>query len=269
MTLTAGHRTNFFTAGVQMGLTIAQRNALASEGLVTEDDFIDFKAEKLKTAFKNMRAGLPGVPGIAGISEQVNAAGNVIAVAILAIVPIPGIQASPPPARCASRVLISSKAWNYYNDTGREATQNNMHFSLTLRDFNVEWEAIITLAKMILAKVPILSKTNPTLTWRESFKNVCYNNFGVRIVPLLYVICDVVDVTPETGTDPDVTYDPCLTNKAHGNSGSVLEDMIRRTSHTHALFKQDNATVFTMIEEASRSTHYSNTIQPFKRGKNG
>ena len=83
------------------------------------------------------------------------------------------------------------------------------------------------------------------------------------------MIRDVVDVTPETGTDPDVTYDPCLENKAHGKSGSVLEDMIRRTSHTHALFKQDNATVFTMIEEAARSTHYSNTIQPFKRGKNG
>ena len=69
MTLTASQRTNFFTAGVQMGLTIAQRNALASEGLVTEDDSIDFKANELKTAFKNMRAGLPGLPGIAGVTE--------------------------------------------------------------------------------------------------------------------------------------------------------------------------------------------------------
>ena len=141
-----------------------------------------------------------------------------------------------------------------------------MHFINTLRDFNVEWEAITTLAKQVPAKVPSLSKTNPPLRWCESFKNVCYNTFGVRIVPLLYVICDAVDVTPETGADPYVTYDPCLTNKAHGNS---VEDMIRRTSHTHALFKQDNATVFNMIEEAARSTHYSNTIQPFKKGKNG
>ena len=60
----AAQQTNFFTSGVQIGLTMAQRNALASEGLVTEDDFIDFKADELKTAFKNMRAGLPGVPGL-------------------------------------------------------------------------------------------------------------------------------------------------------------------------------------------------------------
>ena len=123
MTLTSAQRINFFTAGVRMGLTIAQRNDLASEGLVTEDDFIDFKADELKTAFKNMRAGLPGVPGIAGIPEQVNAAGNVIAAAVPAIAPILGIQASPLPARCASRILISSITWNYYNDTGREASE--------------------------------------------------------------------------------------------------------------------------------------------------
>ena len=58
-------------------------------------------------------------------------------------------------------------------------------------------------------------------------------------------------------------------DKAHGTSGSVLEDMIHRTSHTHPLYKQDNASVFTMIEEATRGTHFGNTIQPFKRGKNG
>ena len=87
-----------------------------------------------------------------------NAAGNVIAAAVPAIAPIQGIQASPPPAKCASRILISSIAWNYYNDTGREATQNNMHFSNILRDFNVEWESISTLARQVPAKVPGLSK---------------------------------------------------------------------------------------------------------------
>ena len=69
MTLTALQRTNFFTAGVQMALTGAQRTALASEGLVTEADFIDFKDEEIKTAFKNMRSSIPGVPGVPGIPE--------------------------------------------------------------------------------------------------------------------------------------------------------------------------------------------------------
>ena len=45
--------------------------------------------------------------------------------------------------------------------------------------------------------------------------------------------------------------------------------MINHTSHTHPLYKQDNASVFTMIEEASCGTHFSNTIQPFKIRKDG
>ena len=269
MTLTALQRTNFFTAGVQMGLSGAQRTALANEGLVTEADFIDFKEDEIKTAFKNMRSSIPGVPGVPGIPEQVNAEGNVILPAVPAIAPIPGYQAIPIPARCASRILVASIAWNYYHETGRASSQNNMHFQSTLRNFKTEWDAIITLSKQAPPKIPVLSKTNPPLRWSESFKNVCYNTFGVRTVPLSYIIREKTDVVPETGTDAAVTYDPCVPDKAHGSSGSVLDDLIHRTSHTHPLYKQDNATVFTMIEEAARGTHFSNTIQPFKNRKNG
>ena len=67
--------------------------------------------------------------------------------------------------------------------------------------------------------------------------------FGVRRVPLSYVIRTEVDVIPKTEVDPDVTYNPCLLNKAHGSSGSILDDMIQRISHAHTLFKEDNATV--------------------------
>ena len=88
-------------------------------------------------------------------------------------------------------------------------------------------------------------------------------------MPFSYIIRDKIEVTPEIETDANITYDPCLRNKSHGTSSSVLEDMIHRTSHTHPLYKQDNAPVFTMIEEAARGAHFGNTIQPFKRGKNG
>ena len=269
MTLTNAQRTNFFTAGVQMALTNDQCQALAREGLVTEADFIDFKGDELKNAFKNCRNGVQGIPGIPGVPEQVDAAGNVIAAAVPPIAPIPGVQATPIPARCASRILVASIAWNYYNDTDRETTQNNMHFQNTLRHFKTEWDSIVTLSNQEPPKIPSLSKTNPPLRWSESFKNVCYNTFGVRLVPLSYIIRDKVEVTPETGADPNATYDPCLQDKAHGASGSVLEDLIQRTSHSHALYKKDNGKVFSMLEEAARGTHYSTTIQPFKTKKNG
>ena len=135
MTLTNAQRTNFFTAGVQMALTNNQRQALAWEGLANETDFEDFKVAEMKDAFKNARSGLPGIPGVPGVPEQVDADGNVIAAAVAPIPPVPGVQASPIPARCSSRLLVTLIAWNYYHDTNREITQNNIHFQNTLRNF--------------------------------------------------------------------------------------------------------------------------------------
>ena len=207
MPLTNGQRTNFFTAGVQTGLTAAQRLALANEGLVTEADFVDFQSEELKNAFKNICSGVPGVLGIPGVPAVVDAEGNEVTAAIAAVPPIPGTQAVHIPARSASRLLVAAIAWHYYNDTGREINAANMHYHHTLRDFHTEWKAIKTLSDISPPKVPILSKTNPPLRWCESFKNVCYNTYGVRTVPLLYIIRETVDVTPETGADPNVTYE--------------------------------------------------------------
>ena len=80
-----------------------------------------------------MRSGVPGIPRVPGVPGQVDAGGNVVVAAVPSIPPVPGTHATPIPARCASRLLVASIAWNYYHDTGREATQNNMHFQSTLR----------------------------------------------------------------------------------------------------------------------------------------
>ena len=120
-----------------------------------------------------------------------------------------------------------------------------------------------------LSKVPILYKTNTPLRWCESFKNVRYTTFGVRTAPLLYIMRETVDVRLETGVDPNISYDPCMVNKSHGLPGFILQDLIHHKLHAHPLYKHDNATLFTMIEEAARAMHYNNTIQPFKRAKNG
>ena len=73
---------------------------------------------------------------------------------------------------------------------------------------------------------------------------MCYNTYGVQTVPLLYIIREKSTLTPEVGPDRNITYNPCLPDKAHGTSGSVLEDMIHRTSHANPLYKQDNASGF-------------------------
>ena len=52
-----------------MALPGVQSTALASEGLVTEAEFIDFKDEELKIAFKKIMSSTPGVAGVVGVPE--------------------------------------------------------------------------------------------------------------------------------------------------------------------------------------------------------
>ena len=68
-------------------------------------------------------------------------------------------------------------------------------------------------------------------------------------------------MTPENGDDPNETYDPLQIDKAYGNFEYVLGDLTDRASHSHPLFKSNNATVFGVIEGAPRGIVYS-SLQP-------
>ena len=76
---------------------------------------------------------------------------------------------------------------------------------------------------------------------------------------------------PLTGTlsDLKVTYYPLVTDKAYGKSGTVLGDMIAYSSHTHILYKTDNAQVYRLIEHAAKTSSFLSTIKPFENSKNG
>ena len=268
MPFTAAQLTLFFTSGVQMALSAEQRQALQREGLEHVNDFEDFEEDQLKVAFKNARAGIPGTPTVQAIPAVIQD-GNVIQQAVPAIPGVQGVQSVPIPAKSITRLLIASVAYHYYNDTGREVTSVNMHFTNVLRDFHVEWKAMLSMAEQEAPSLPILSKNNPPLKWCESFKNFLYATFGLRKVPLLYVIREKAEVTPEGGADPNATYDPLQPGKAYGSSGSVLQDLILRLSHEHSLFKTDNATVYGFIEEATRGSSYAHTIKSYSRTKDG
>ena len=92
-------------------------------------------------------------------------------------------------------------------------------------------------------------------------KHYLYNTYGIRKIPLSYVIQDNVNVAPEAPPvvslpDPAVTYDPLVADKAFGNSGTVLGDMIARASHTHVLYKTNNAQVYILIYQAARTSSF-------------
>jgi len=170
--------TAFFQNAPQMALSDTQRNRLAQEGLVTINDFADFKSDQSSDAFNNMRTSIPGVPPV------LDANGDVVTEAIPAI---PPCLIS---ARCLLRLEVDSIAYHYYVSIVHEVTPQNMNYIQVLRPFYVEWEALEKLVDEHKLNVPVLSKHITPLKWIKSFKDCLLRTFGVRSCPLLYVIRD-------------------------------------------------------------------------------
>ena len=213
-----------------MALTVAQKNALADEGLTNVSDFDGFDEDTLKEAFKNTRSLDPPVPI---------------------------------PAKSSTRLIIASKAFEYYTQINREPDATNMHYTKVLKKFYIEWKAICEAADHdIELKLPVLSKNNPPLKWCDSMKHYLHAKYGTRRIPLDYVIRENAQVEPEL-------QDPLLHEEPYGSSGSVLGELVKRASHTHPLFKQDNEEVFTLIEQAARASSYISTVKTFDRRKDG
>ena len=62
-----------------------------------------------------------------------------------------------------------------------------------------------------------------------------------------------------------LTIDTCYCD----NAGSFEEELIKRSSHSHPLFKVYNAAVHCVLEEATRSTTCSASIKSFQKEKDG
>jgi hypothetical protein len=59
-------------------------------------------------------------------------------------------------------------------------------------------------------------------------------------------------------------------NQPHSNEHeSVAGELVARASHEHALFRDDNASVYHYLEEATRTTAYAASIKPFQRRMDG
>ena len=100
------------------------------------------------------------------------------------------------------------------------------------------------------------------MKWTEAFSDFSRRVIGTRTIPLSYVIRETVAV-------PAAAL-PLMTNQPYAEVfGSVKEELIDRATHTHLLYRDDNASLYFYLEEATRSTMYTSSIQPFSRRKDG
>eukprot|EP00957_Ditylum_brightwellii_P055648 4216354-Ditylum_brightwellii.AAC.1 len=102
----------------------------------------------------------------------------------------------------------------------------------------------------------------PIMKWTEVFDGYMSRKIWIRTIPLIYVITVIVDLIQPA---PDIKAD-----NPHGKKYLFIEeDLIARESHSHSLYREDNAKVYFSLEEASRGTQYSSSIKLFQKKKDG
>jgi hypothetical protein len=247
MVLTAAQIAAFFHEEAQMGIpnpTIAQMQA---EGITNVQDLADFDKDSLQQMADNLRKPGGRVP-----DPNPNAAPG-------ATIPTPAFVFG---AKSQKRLFVATDLVKYYHTTGRDYTAANLQWNNVMKNFEVQWKALKVKQKEESPETPKISKALPVIKWTEAFRDFLYRVVGVRTIPLCYVIRDTVHV-PATA--------PALAqNQPHSNEHESVEgELVARASHEHALFRDDNASVYHYLEEATRSTTYAASIKPFQRRKDG
>ena len=110
--------------------------------------------------------------------------------------------------------------------------------------------------------VPKLTKNMTVAKWNDSLRVYASQVFGARKSTLEYLLRKEKAVNP---TPPTL-----LANCPHSaDAGSIQGEQARRLSHTHPLYRDDNKTLFGVLEVALRGTVYEASIKPFQRKAEG
>ena len=244
MVFTNNQTAFFFNEGNQMGLQAEAIQRLQQEGLTTVADLADFDADTWKNTGENLRK--PG--GM--IPDPANPG---------AFVPAPPVVFG---AKSQKRLTVASDLVRYYAEVGREPTPANMQWFQVGRNFEIHWKALKSKKEEDIPDVPKITKALPVIKWTEAFRDFLARVIGARTIPLSYVIRVVEDVpvnAPNLAANQPYSFE----------HGSVEDELVARASHTHPLFRDDNASVYHYLEEATRGTVYAASIKPFQRTKNG
>lgn len=235
----------FFQELAQMGIPAPTQERLSTnENIQSVESLVDFNKDAFTDIASNLRK-----PG--GTMPDPND---------------PNVRVAQTPfiisAMSLQKLQVAAVAASYYKTIGRDLTHVNMHYTNVLKDFYMQWKALEEKKKEDEPKVPIVSKGLPITKWTDTFNDFCWKVIGARNIPLAYVIRDRVEVEPNPP--------PLAAGKSYSaSSGSVEVELVERASHDHALFRSDNAKIYSFIEEAVRSSQYNASIKPFQRDKDG
>jgi hypothetical protein len=237
MTFTEAQTTAFFQGADQMALNERTRGRLAVEGLETVQDLVEFDDDSFKQLVENLRK-----PGGMVENPDPNAPEG-------AMIPTPPFVLS---AKSHARLKVAMKAAKYYEMVSRPLTPQNMSWSPCLKDFAEHWDALTQCKENEDPQVPKITKTLQVMQWAEAFSDFLHRKVGIRSIPLAYVTRPEIAVAEPA---PPLAENRSYSTGDDGH-GSVEGELIARASHSHAKFRDDNASVYYFVEEATRGTTY-------------
>jgi hypothetical protein len=244
---TQAQTTAFFEAADQMGIPPDTREQLEQEGIETASDLSDFDKDTLTQVADNLRRPGGQIPN----PDPNDPAGATIA--------------QPPfvfGAKSQKQLLAACDMVRDYEMIDRELSAANMRWEPVIKNFTQPWwKALKDREDDEAPEVPKISKTLSIIKWTEAFIDFLHRKIGVRMVPLAYVVRELVPVP----APPPLANDPPYST----THGSVEGELIARASHTHTLFHDDNLAVYYLLEEATRGTSYTPTIKPYQRTNQG
>jgi hypothetical protein len=165
-------------------------------------------------------------------------------------------------AKSQKRLLVAIVLIKYFIATGRDYTTTNLKWTHVMKNFETQWNALKVKQKEDPPETPKISKNLPVIKWTESYLDFLNRVISVRTIPLCYFIRETVNVPAAALA--------LAQNQPHSNENeSVTGELVARTSHEHALLRDDNASVYHYLEDATRSTAYAASIKPFLRRKDG
>ena len=247
MVFTAAQITAFFQDNDQLAISPETRVQLATEGLASVDDLSEFDPDSLKQLTDTLRR-----PGGRIQDPNPNAAQG-------ATIPTPAFIFG---AKSQLRLKAAVSIAKYYETVGRLTTAANMRWNPVIRNFNEHWKALKERKDSSNPDVPKISKNLNIMKWTEAFTDFARRVVGYRTIPLSYVI-------RETAVVP-AAISALLADQPFAEvNGSVEDELVDQASHLHPLFREDNASVYFFLEEATRSTMFTSSIQPFSRRKDG
>ena len=228
---------------VELGIHSDTVSRLAEEGIERPEDLIEFNSENVKTIVGNLRR--PGGTVPEGRTGRT--------------VPTQPFKFG---AKAVLRLENAIDIMKYYETLDFQVTADMLVYEPTIKNFKMEHNALVERKSMTVI-TPKTSTNLDVVKWTEAFLDLLSRSVGARNTPLIYVVR--IEIEVDNDAPLHLPEGQCYTAK----SGSIEQELITRASHSHPMFKEDNAKVYYLLEEATRGTTYSASIKPYQKRKNG